>query len=109
MLQYMDFLRASVLQPTDGIRAVGLAYHVTDVFLPELARVVSEGSSKPPQGEILEVLLQPFVDALVAAGEAAPIRRLRLVDIHTTEIPSFTQHDEETVHSKGFMGEQFRT
>lgn len=79
MLQYMDFLRTSVLQPTDGIRAVGLAYHVTDVFLPELARVVSEGSSKPPQGEILEVLLQPFVDALVAAGEAAPIRRLRSV------------------------------
>ncbi|MEW5318831.1 MAG: hypothetical protein WDW38_010017 [Sanguina aurantia] len=77
MLQYMDFLSSRVLQPTDGIRAVGLAYHVTDVFLPELARVVSEGSRQPPQGSILVVLLQPFVDALVAAGEAAPIRRLR--------------------------------
>lgn len=81
MLQYMDFLSSRVLQPTDGIRAVGLAYHVTDVFLPELARVVSEGSSKPPQGSILVVLLQPFVDALVAAGEAAPIRRLRSVAV----------------------------
>lgn len=74
--QYTALLQSEVLLPTDNQRATGLAYHVCDVWLPEVIKVVSE-SNKPPSSATLALLLQPFCEALTHADEVAMVRRVR--------------------------------
>jgi hypothetical protein len=74
--QYASFLRDTVLLPQPGAanRALGVAYHLSDVFVPELVKVAAES---PCPGDSLLVLVEPFGLALQQAGEQATIDRIR--------------------------------
>jgi hypothetical protein len=73
---YAGYLRDAVLLPqqSTGGRALGVAYQLADVFLPELIKVAGEA---PPPAAALAALLQPFGAAMVRAGEQATLDRIR--------------------------------
>lgn len=70
-----------VLLPADTLLAAGLAYHLADLALPELARCVAEGGpgARPPGDASLRLLLQPFCAALASTDSPALLLRLRCV------------------------------
>lgn len=54
-----------------------MAYHVIDLLLPELTRVVGEaGKGAFPSKKTLETLLDPFCAAAATTKDAVLIRRL---------------------------------
>jgi len=54
-----------------------VAYHVIDLLLPELTRVVGEaGKGAFPSKKTLETLLDPFCAAAATTKDAVLIRRL---------------------------------
>lgn len=79
MASYTDFLKKHVLQPADTLPAVGLAYHIADIMLPELQAVA--GEKRLPERVIL-AMLDPFIDTM-KTGEQAMLHRLRCVRAST--------------------------
>lgn len=79
MARLGDFWLQEVLLPRDTLVAVGVAYHLTDLLLPELARCLQEGGAKgaAPGDATLRVLLEPFCAALAATHHPALVHRLR--------------------------------
>lgn len=73
--RFSTFMVEQLLLPTDAIAALGLAYHVCDLYVEELKNSV--GDSKPVPQQTLATLLQPFCTALVRAGKQALINRVR--------------------------------
>lgn len=72
--QFMDYIQDAVLLGTDSHPAAGLAYHIADVFVAELASVSRAG--RPPAAA-LKALLQPFCQTLARTSRAAFLPRLR--------------------------------
>lgn len=70
---YMGLVRDEVLLPSDTLLAGGVAYHLADVWLPELLAAV-QGTQLPP--ELLEQLLQPFVDVLARSAQPTLLNRV---------------------------------
>lgn len=103
MQPYTAYLRERLLLPSDTIHAVGLAYHVCDVFVPELRGALAaaspsfqqqqqqgSGKRKAPQQQeqqgqqgaalpaaALHALLEPFSATLARAEDQAMITRVR--------------------------------
>jgi len=72
---YFDAIRDIVLLPgPDAPRALGLAYHLADILVPELLAAASDA---PPPAAALLALLAPFSDALAGMGEPAALDRVR--------------------------------
>ena len=78
---YTDLWLHEVLLPQDNLVAAGLAYHMCDLLLPELAAVCSSsgsgGASAAPQQTTLLALLEPFCQALARTRDPALVYRLR--------------------------------
>ena len=72
--QFMDYIQDSVLLGTDSHPAAGLAYHMADVFVAELATV--SRAARPPAAA-LKALLEPFCQTLARTSRAAFLPRLR--------------------------------
>lgn len=73
-----DFWLGEVLLPGDTLAAAGVAFHLADLLLPELAKCVAEGSvGAAPDDATLRMLLEPFCRALAGAATPAMIHRLR--------------------------------
>lgn len=76
-----DFWLAEILVPHDTLNAAGVAFHLSDLLLPELANCLQQGSSgssgAAPDDATLRTLLEPFCRALAAAPAPALIHRLR--------------------------------
>jgi hypothetical protein len=77
--QLAQHWQQEVLLPADTLLAAGVAYHLADLVLPELARCVAEGGAgvRPPGDASLRLLLQPFCAALAATDSPALLHRLR--------------------------------
>lgn len=71
MARYTTFFREHILQPTDNLAAVGLAYHLADLVLPELRAVA--GDKRLPERAVL-ALLEPFMAALQAVETPMAMR-----------------------------------
>lgn len=69
-----DLLLQSCLVPTDDFAAAGVAYHLADIYVEELAGV-AEGEPVPPAA--LSLLLEPFVAAISTTPSQALINRIR--------------------------------
>lgn len=66
--------------PTDTLVAAGFAYHVADIFISELERVVEEDPIEPttaPSHQIISILLAPFYTALSDTHDDIMIHRFR--------------------------------
>jgi hypothetical protein len=64
------------LIPASNSKSLGLSYHLADVWLQELKRLpAQQQASLSQQGALL--LLEPFVAALEAAGEAPLLARIK--------------------------------
>lgn len=75
--EFSDFWRDQVLLPGDTLAASGVAYHVIDLLLPELTRVIAEaGKGSSPSKKTLTALLDPFCAAAASTKDAVMIRRL---------------------------------
>lgn len=73
-----DFWLREILLPSDTLPAAGVAFHLADLLLPELARCAAGGSGGgAPDDATLRTLLEPFCRALAAAATPAMIYRLR--------------------------------
>ena len=72
--QFMEYIQDTVLIGTDSHPAAGLAYHIADVFVAELASVSRAG--RPPAAA-LKALLEPFCQTLARTSRAAFLPRLR--------------------------------
>ncbi|KAL4458010.1 hypothetical protein ABPG75_012875 [Micractinium tetrahymenae] len=73
-----DFWLGEILVPSDTLAAAGVAFHLADLLLPELAKCVAEGGGgAAPDDATLRALLEPFCRALAAAATPAMIHRLR--------------------------------
>ena len=73
-----DFWLQEMLMPQDTLAAAGVAYHLTDLLLPELAGCVqAEGGGEAPDNHTLRLLLDPFCRALASTRDAALVYRLR--------------------------------
>lgn len=74
-----------LIPATNTGRSLGLSYHLADVWLPELRKVVVAGAGSsgsataPPPAASLQALLEPFVGVMQHSGEAALINRIRWV------------------------------
>lgn len=81
MQRVAAFWRDEVLLPSDGLAAAGLAYHLADTLLPELAGCVGEAApgarGGAPDDATLRALLDPFCAALAGADSPAMLYRLR--------------------------------
>lgn len=80
----MGVVRDTILLPTDNQRAIGLAYHLCDIYVPELHAALAAtatGSKQQQPGRlsetVLRLLLEPFATTLVRAGEQAMVTRVR--------------------------------
>uniref|UniRef100_A0A1D2ABH4 Ribosomal RNA processing protein 1-like protein B n=1 Tax=Auxenochlorella protothecoides TaxID=3075 RepID=A0A1D2ABH4_AUXPR len=71
-----SFWLEEILLPTDTLSATGFAYHLTDLLLPELQRVVTSAAEQP-SAVALAALLEPFCQALAQTGNPALQFRLR--------------------------------
>jgi hypothetical protein len=74
-----DFWLAEILLPGDTLVAAGVAYHLADLLLPELAACLADGGSggAVPDDATLRLLLEPFCRALAGAFNPAMVYRLR--------------------------------
>lgn len=75
--QYLHFLQSQVLLPNDTLVAQGVAFQVADVWLAELVRAV--GPTQRVQGEVLQRVLHPFVQALAMSSSPAMLPRITYV------------------------------
>jgi hypothetical protein len=82
--RYAELMSDNLFLSEDGCRAIGVAYHIADVFLPELQKAVKEvagqaGPAAAPSAEVLASLLNPFVMVLVKASDQPLLTRVRCV------------------------------
>jgi hypothetical protein len=76
MASYADFWRDEVLLPRDTAVAAGVAYHFTEMLLPQLAAVAAEGLAPPPAAAV-DALLAPYAAALAGTADPVLLRRLQ--------------------------------
>ena len=73
---FSHFWRSEALLPQDTLPAAGFAYHVADLLLPELSRVVGEKPDATPSNKTLLLLLEPFCTAAARTKENVLVGRL---------------------------------
>lgn len=71
---YATFIQNHILLPSDTLRATGVAYHMSDLFVHELKAVAGDD---PVPADALHALLSPFCATLARAGEQATINRVK--------------------------------
>lgn len=72
---YLALIRDEVLLPSDTLLAIGVAYHVSDVWLPELQAAAAGGGGRPPHASLV-ALLEPFAEALARTRQQALLSRV---------------------------------
>lgn len=78
MSAYTALWLREVLLPQEPRVAAGLAYHLCDLLLPELAVVCGgEAAGPAPQQPTLLALVEPYCQALARTGDKALVYRLR--------------------------------
>lgn len=75
--EYASFWKDEVLLPKDTLAAAGVAYHIADMLLHELARIVEAAGAAPPSADTLRTLLNPFIAAFAETKDSVMIYRLR--------------------------------
>ncbi len=70
-----EFWQSGVLLPNDVKVAQGVAYHLADVLLTELAGVCENATPSP--GPAVAALLEPFVQALATTHDKPLVHCMR--------------------------------
>ena len=82
--KYIDHLKGSVILPPDAHRALGMTFHIADLYLPEIkALVAAEAEAGIPAeraavpGTVLRALLGPFVSLMEETTDLVTLTRIR--------------------------------
>ena len=82
--KYISYLKGSVLLPPDVHRALGLTFHVADLYLPEIKALVSAETEAGAPAEraavpaaALRALLGPFVSVMEETTDLVTLTRIR--------------------------------
>ena len=76
LAEFAAFWTKEVLLPEDTVAAAGFAYHIADIVLPELTRVVGE-SGNPPSNKVLAALFEPFYMAAAKTRDNVLVGKLQ--------------------------------
>lgn len=72
---YGNVLKDVVLLAKGNELGNGFAYHVTDIVIPELTKIVEE-SDNPPKHKAIMAILEPFVKGLELSGNKILVKRI---------------------------------
>ncbi|CAD7699760.1 unnamed protein product [Ostreobium quekettii] len=78
----MDVLENEIFLPQSGPSAAGLAYHVADLYVEELCKVVDGSCHKLPCWSGIKLLLQPFINCILKTSNEALVKRVRSTVFH---------------------------
>lgn len=72
---YGNVLKDEVLLAKGNELGNGFAYHVTDIVIPELTKIVEEVDN-PPKHKAIMAILDPFVKGLELSGNKILVKRI---------------------------------
>lgn len=75
LTEYTTFWLEEVFVPKDTFIAAGFAYHVADLMLPELQKIVKVSGNPPPRPALMS-LLMPFGTAAASTHDDVLVSRL---------------------------------